>query len=332
MSEARMAWANIIYNGMDVTEQLRGYLETFQYTDVADGESDTISIELCNLGREWISGFYPSHNDKLITKIITEHWNRAGKKNFYCGKFVVDDVSFSGRPLKCKIEAISSPASEAFKTANRTKVWKQVTVEGIGAEIAKKYGLAFSYEGSGITVKKMEQSEESDSDFYCSLCQKYGLGIKIFSNKIVVYDKKIYEGKPASIVLDETDMLSWEYNTTLTGTYTGAKIQYTDPETEKDTMVTVGSTKRLYQVNEKVDSAADAELIGAAEVNKANEQLITMSVTMMANTRVIATSTVTITGLNKLNGKYFVDKVTHSVGSGGYTMALEMHKIQKRIG
>lgn len=329
--KARKAWANIIYNGNDVTEQLKGYLESFSYTDAADGESDTLSIELCNMGKEWISSFYPSHQDILITKIITENWETTGRKSFYCGKFVVDSVSFSGRPLKCKIEAISSPANEAFKTANRTKVWKKATIEGIGKEITERYKLSFSYEGSSIAIKKMEQSEQNDSDFYCGLCQKYGLGIKIFANKIVVYDKKDYESKPALVTLDETDMLSWEYSTNLTGTYTGAKVQYTDPETEKDTVVTVGNEKRLYQTNEKVDSVADAELIGAAEVNKANEELITMSVTIMADIRIIATSTIKVTGLYELNGNYFVDKVTHSVGSGGYTMALEMHKIQKRI-
>lgn len=57
-----------------------------------------------------------------------------------------------------------------------------------------------------------------------------------------------------------------------------------------------------------------------------------MSVTIMANNRIAAGSTVNIKGLYQLSGKYFVDKVTHNISpDGAYTMALELHKCQKRI-
>ena len=46
----------------------------------------------------------------------------------------------------------------------------------------------------------------------------------------------------------------------------------------------------------------------------------------------MAGSTVGVKGLNRIDGKYFVDKATHSIGAdGAYTMSLEMHKCQKRI-
>jgi len=89
---------------------------------------------------------------------------------------------------------------------------------------------------------------------------------------------------------------------------------------------------RTYKVSEQADNAAEARLIAAAKVNEANEQITTLSGNIWPNPNIVAAATVKVSGMGKIDGKYFVDSSTTSVsGSGGASQHIEMHKCQKRI-
>lgn len=309
------------------------YNEGFTYEDAASGESDTISITLTNIDLRWANKWMPKKGDKLTAKIIEKSWDKAGqKKSFDCGKFCLDDLSFSGPELICTIGGVSVPEGNAFRSTERSKTWKKATLKEVGAEIAKKYHLKLQYTGGTIKLGTIEQSNESDSSFLKKICQDYGMAIKIYSGKIVIYDKGSFEARSPVATLKPADLQDWSYNTTLIGTYTGASITYTSGKDDKEMKCVVGSGKRMLNINEKVESLQEAQIKACARVNAENEKAVTMSVTIMANNRIAAGSTVNIKGLYQLSGKYFVDKVTHIISpDGAYTMALELHRCQKRI-
>ena len=50
----RKAVPEIKFNGKNVSTTLAHYIESFSYTDVASGESDSIDISLHNIGMEWL--------------------------------------------------------------------------------------------------------------------------------------------------------------------------------------------------------------------------------------------------------------------------------------
>ena len=158
------------------------------------------------------------------------------------------------------------------------------------------------------------------------------MAIKIYYGKIIIYDKGVYEARPPVTTIYARDMQDWSYNTTLTGTYTGAMIKYTSGADDKELVCAVGSGSRILNLNEKVESLKEAQIKACARVNAENERAETMSVTIMADTRITAGSNIEIEGLCRIDGKYFVDKVTHQIeAEGAYTMALELHKCQRRI-
>ncbi len=309
------------------------YNSGFSYTDPASGESDMISVQLTNIDMRWANKWMPKRGDKLTAKITERSWEKQGrKKTFYCGKFCLDDLSYSGPELTCTIGGVSVPEGNAFRCTERNKTWENVTLKEIAAEISGKYHLKLSYTGEAIKLGKVEQSSETDSGFLKKLCDDYGMALKIYSGKIVIYDKGQFEGKKPVVTLKKADLQEWSYNTTLVGTYTGAKIAYTSDEDDKEVKCVVGNGKRMLNINEKVGSLQEAQLKACARVNAENEKATTMSVTIMANTKIAAGSTIRIKGLCHLSGKYFVDKVTHRLGPDeAYTMALELHKCQKRI-
>lgn len=309
------------------------YNEGFSYTDSASGESDTISITLTNIDLRWANKWMPKKGDKLTATIIEKSWDKAGqKKSFYCGKFCLDDLNYSGPELTCTIGGVSVPEGNAFRSTGRSKIWKKVTLKEISAEIAKRYHFELQYTGETIKLGTIEQNNESDSSFLAKVCQDYGMAIKIYNGKIVLYDKGSFEARKPVATLKKSDLQEWNYNATLVGTYTGATIKYTSGKNDKEMKCIVGSGKRMLNLNEKVESLQEAQLKACAKVNRENEKAVTMSVTIMANNRIVAGSTINIEGLYYLSGKYFVDKVTHNISSdGAYTMLLELHKCQKRI-
>lgn len=324
----RKAALSIKYKGTALDAKIQEQATSFSYTDVASGASDSLSITLQNMEKKWLNEWLPSKGDSITANIILKNWEKAGdKKTFKCGTFTIDDLSFSGRPLSAGIGAVSAPASAGFKVTRKSKTWEDVTIKEIASKIAEAAGLKLYYSAANIKISEVEQSSETDSSFLYGLCEKYGLAMKVYSNKLVIFDEVAYEKKAKVATINETDMLSWSYNTTIDGTYTGVRLKYTNPTNKKTTSVTVGTTERLYEYSAQVDSKYDAELQAAAKLRNENKKADTMEVKILANPVIVASSVVEIRGLGKLNGLYYVDKVKHTVGTG-YTMSLSLHRFK----
>lgn len=182
----------------------------------------------------------------------------------------------------------------------------------------------------GRSIKSVEQSEQTDCEFYMNLCNTYGLAMKVYAQKIVVYDREAYKKKGAAAVLSPSNMKSWSWQQDQAGTYTGGEFTYTSPATEKEIKVTVGKGSRILKQSGKADSKADAERKIKAAVAKANHGKTKLSATIVGNASLVASQCVQVVGLGKLSGKYYIDTITHNVsGSGGYTMDLEMSLVEE---
>lgn len=309
------------------------YTEGFTYVDPASGESDTVSITFSNVDLRWANQWMPKKSDKLTAKIVVKSWIKEGKKDvFYCGKFCIDDVSYTGPALTCTINGVSVPEGNAFRSTERSKTWKMATLREVAEEIAGKYHLGLLYNADTVKMGTIEQSSESDSSFLKKVCEDCGLAIKIYDGEIVIFDKARYEAMEPMVVLKREDLQDWSYNTTLVGTYTGVCITYTSGKDDKEMKCIIGGGSRILNINEKVENLQEAQIKACARINAENEKAITMNVTIMADIRIVAGTNVRIKGLYHLSGKYFVDKVTHNLGPDeAYTMTLELHKCQKRF-
>ena len=340
MSNARKAVPSLSFNGKNVSTKLADYLESVSCEDVASGSSDSIDITLQNIDMKWMNQWYPTKGDKISGTITFQDWNKDGenlKRN--CGTFILDEVKFSGGPLKVSLGGVAIPANESFKVRERTKTWKNVTIKNIANEIAKRYGLSLSYSGPTITIASIEQSDKTDSAFLYDLCKKYGLSMKVFNNKIVVYDQTQQEKKAASATITRDSFIDdeWEYTDSIEGTYTGARISYKSGEDNEEISVYLGlkaenaAGSRVLNITEVADDYDAAYYMAAAQVNQSNEQATTISGKIWPNPKICAGICVTISGMGKANGKYFVDKSTVEVSDSRTTQSVELHKCQTRL-
>uniref|UniRef100_A0AAU8B575 Tail protein n=1 Tax=Dulem virus 34 TaxID=3145752 RepID=A0AAU8B575_9CAUD len=328
----RRAEVELTYNGAAVTTKMAPYQTEVAYTDPASGEADSLDISIHDRETQWTTAWVPITGDTLSATIKALDWTQEGDNRVLpCGFFVLDSYSFSGWPLVGVISSVSVPADGAFMATERTKTWENVTIQEIGKEIAARAGieLAWDVEGEPFTIKSVEQSEQTDCDFYMSLCDTYGLAMKVYAQKIVVYDREAYKAKDAVGKITEEDLESWSWSKNMAGTYTGGEYTYTDPATEEEIKVTVGTGTRILKMSGKADSQADAERKIQAAVNKANHGAAQITATIMGNASMVASQCVTVVGLGKLSGKYYIDSITHRVsGDGGYTMEMEMSLVE----
>ena len=336
----RQCVPDLEFNGKKVNTELDGYLQSVKYTDIADGESDTIDITLQNIEKRWLKGWWPKKKDVIVAKFKFKNWYESGDASVLrCGRFTLDDVSYSGGPLVCEMSGIAVPKSSKFQSRKRTQTWKGVTVKQIGQRIAKRYNLGFRYDAKQIKVEKLEQSEEEDCSFLKKLAEKYDLGMKIYRNKIVLWDKGRYERRKPIAYISRRQWVDddWKFESSLDGVYTGCLITYKDSKSsKKDLNVYVGlkaknaKGARTLKINESCSSAAEARQKAAAKVNESNTKAMTLEGTIFPNPKICSGCTVRVTGIGRGNGKYFVDKMTLEVSDSETVQKLEMHKVQKR--
>lgn len=329
---ARRASAEIKYNGTAITAKLEGQYNEVAYTDPASGEADTVDISIQDKGRKWITAWRPRDGDTMEVKICVHDWGHEGdNQSLDCGSFTLDDYNFSGWPVTGSISGVSVPADTAFRTTERTKTWENITIQEIGREIAKRAGieLVWDVEGQPWPLKCVEQSKQTDCDFLAKICEEYGLAMKVYARKIVIYDREAYKAKDAAVTIGEEEINSWSVGHSMGGTYTGGEFTYTDPATEEEIKVTVGTGPRILKESGKADSKADAERKIKAKIAAANHGADTLSISIAGRTDIMAAICVSIPAIGDMSGKYFLDKVTSRVSSsGGFTMDLEMSLVE----
>jgi len=322
----RRADVDLIYNGAAVNTQMADFKGGITYTDPASGEADTIDLGIHDRSGQWMTAWMPIQGDTIVATIKVTDWDAEGdNRELPCGFFILDDFTFSGPPTTGTISGISTPSEGAFKALQRSKTWENVTIQEVGKEVAARAGieLVWDVEGEPVTLASVEQSEQTDCDLITELCATYGYSVKVYAKKLVVFDREAYKAKDTVGIIRETDIKTWAWNRTLAGTYTGGEYAYTDPASEEDMVVSVGMGTRILKVTGKADSKADAQRKIQAAVDNANHGAVTLSVTMQGNARWVASQCITVTGLGKLSGKYYIDRITHTLGQG-YEMALDL--------
>ena len=340
-SRARIAKPSLTFNGKNVDESLKPYLVSVTYVDPAEGESDSITVELMNRDLIWLKDWYPQLGDTIEGTLKFIRWEGSSTLTLPCGSLLCDTITASGWEHVFKIEGVSSPINTDFDTKDVTKTWKDVTLAGVGNQIAGKYGMSCEYEADEIKIKSLEQTEKTDCKFLEETVKKYGLCMKIYKKKIRIFDKGKLEEKGPVKTIKLTDMVdgNYTYKDSAQGVYDGAEIKYKNGKKESDTLkITVSASKkpvkgsRMLKISQKADDAKEARRIAAAKVNESNEKQETMNTSIWPDVSVVAGVTVTISGFGHADGKYFVDKVTWRMeGDGKASQDLEMHKCQTRI-
>lgn len=334
--QARRANITINYMGVDITKDIQPDLLSFKYTDNASSTADDIDIELKDEKAKWLNGWFPQKGDRIKATINTLNWHKDGDVgSLYCGDFIVDEPEYSGRPRKMTLKGISIPSNTNFTTTKKSRAWENIKLSAIAQNIADSAGLDLFFDApSDPLYDRKDQSETPNMSFLSDLCKKEGFGFKVTDSKIVIYDEVKYEQQASIITLSENGGLvnSYSFKTTLTNSsYVGCRVKYRNAKkgTIIDYLYTIKDdiedTDKIYELNQIVTSLDEAIRLAQKTLRAMNKKETTANLNVVGDLIYIGAVCVELAGFGAFNGKYFVDKASHSIPN--YNIDLEMHRV-----
>lgn len=274
---------------------------------------------------------------KLVSAVLVQkNWNDTGKDlTLDMGTFEIDSIDMSGPPDKVTVKSTSIPYTSKLRMERKNKAWEKISLKGIGQEIAGKNGLKLMYEaGENPTYKRKEQVQTSDIKFLQNLCHAAGMALKVTTLTIVIYDAAEYDKKPVvrTFKKGSGDIISYKMGTKLTDTaYTSCHVSYTDPDSKETIEYTYTpdsktGTGQTLEVNEKVNSKAEAIRLAKKRLREKNTQEYTASLKVVGDVSLVAGITVKLKGFQQFDKKYKVTQAKHNL-LDGYTVDLSLKQV-----
>lgn len=301
------------------------------------GETSSTVKEAGSSEKKKSGGSSSGASPKLVSAVlIQKNWNDTGKDlTLDMGTFEIDSVDMSGPPDKVTVKSTSIPYTSKLRMEKKNKAWEKISLKGIGQEIAGKNGLKLMYEASdNPTYKRKEQVQTSDIKFLQNLCHAAGMALKVTTLTIVIYDAAEYDKKPAvrTFKKGSGDIISYKMGTKLTDTaYTSCHVSYTDPDSKETIEYTYTpdsktGTGQTLEVNEKVNSKAEAIRLAKKRLREKNTQEYTASLKVVGDVSLVAGITVKLKGFQQFDKKYKVTQAKHNL-LDGYTVDLSLKQV-----
>lgn len=361
-SKARRTAVQVIFDGADITADVRPYLLSLTYTDSEEDESDSLQIQLQDRGGLWLESWLnqaveASAASKLsMSAVITpENWGSGGG-SLLTGNFELDSVEAGGPPATVSIKGSSLAYGASIRQTKKTKAWENYSLSGIAREIAGNAGLSCRYEAaSDPTYKRKEQTKKSDIKFLSELCHDKGISLKCTDGQLVLFDQSVYEAMPPVMTIrrgggrilpaapqahgaygkspDCEAYIDYSLSTGAAETqYGSCRVSYADPATGKCIEGTAaaagddGKSEQRLEITARVSSTGEAKELAEKHLRLHNKFNRSASFTLPGNTSLVAGVTVMLEGFGGWDGKYMVKQAAHTVG-GGYTTKIDLRKV-----
>ena len=342
MTLARRAWAEVVYQGKDISAALQPYLLGVSYTDHQGGKADEVSIDLQDRDALWRGDWLPGQGDTLQVRIHADEWGEGGG-TLFCGTFTLDKLGLAGPPSTVKLSGVSVPTGLAARKTKRSRAWENASLQTIAGDVAASARMTLVFDAADTPpLDRVDQRSETDLAFLARLCEERHYALKVTDNQLVVWSIADYAARPefTTYTLGESRVLSWSIDVKAYLYTPKVKVVYQDPWWGVPQQSTVAAAEALRGnaeddplglqqqsfddaaaevIRQRARSKAEAEAKAKAALLARTEHSAEGSLTVVGDVRLVAGNTIRLAGWNKLDGKYLVEKAEHSLGRG-YTV------------
>jgi phage protein D len=201
----------VIYNGVNITENLSKEIEYIRFTDNLRGNADDIELLINNYDGKWYGPFKPIKGDVIELQI----------GDLLCGAFQVDAINYSLLPKTVTIQAQSAKTLRQNVTTKLNRAYQDTSFYAVVRDIAALLKLTPELYCQDVPVTQALYPNISIGGIMNSLCNRYGYTWKI-TNRTGVYGETI---KDKLVVVDENQLygtdpvftLEWGKSTVVPG-------------------------------------------------------------------------------------------------------------------
>lgn len=327
---ARRMTASLQYNGHDISAELAPLLVNVTYTDNAGERADELSVTTGDLDLLWGGRWTPTAGDTLTCTLIGQHWYGEGKHAVLpCGSFEICADTQELESGQYTVRATSVPLSLGIRRQRRNRAWEHLPLRAIAQQIAQDSGLTLLYDAPvNPTFERRDQQYHSDLAFLQQLAGQFGIRVKLRPPMLILFDEARYEARPAAVTITAATPISGgSIERNYDEVYAACVVEYHKPDTGKEGLFATYTPPHplpvadVLRVNERVETAADAELLARARLREHNRQAYTGSLALPFEPSIVGATVFASQGRNRPDdGRYFVDRVTHSTADARSTV------------
>lgn len=179
----------VIFNGVDISEDIAHSISSLTYTDNSKNAIDDLDLELENLDYRWLNEWYPDENAQLIVGIYED----LGEKSKFLdlGTFYVDEPTFDNDRMSLKCIAI--PLNQNIRDQKNTVAWEQITLTELVTKIATKHEMSAKLYCDDDLFERLDQDNETDLAFINRIIKDIGINMKISDDTIIIFDDEKME-------------------------------------------------------------------------------------------------------------------------------------------
>ena len=231
MALARNIKVIIIFNKVDISEDIAHSISSLNYTDNSKNAIDDLELELENLDYRWLKEWYPDENAQLVVGIFED---LGDKSNFLdIGTFYIDEPSFENQRLSLKCIAI--PLNGNIRDQKKTVAWEKITLKELVTKIANKHEMNAEIYCDNEFFERLDQEQETDLSFINRVVKETGLNLKVSDDKIIVFDDEEMEKNETidKFSVDDYRIRSFSLKKKNKEIYDKVEVSYYDPDKKK---------------------------------------------------------------------------------------------------
>lgn len=328
-------------DGIDRTLKVWEHLQSIDYEDAEDGESDSLSFSVAN------DPPFAIPSPGALVKFWLG-WKEAGGLKYF-GAFVVDESSIELNPAQMRVSAKSANWNSSSKGSKnekerRDREWENVTLADLARKIASEHGLK-SKVAVHVHYPHIAQTGEGNLSFLQRLAAEMGAVFAVKDNTILVYPPN--KGSRPQTTLIYTESVSGSFTAKAREEYSEVETKWWDKKEAREKKV---SSKRKKRKEKWWNDAGDRSATGAATKHTFKKRYHSASeaqtaadnymaklergefegeLTLPGDPNLVAGAEVTLEGFKPetINGRYLAKSVSQTVSKSGWTTRVSLESL-----
>lgn len=269
MDFARNIRVIVIFNKVDISDEIAHSISSLNYTDNSKNAIDDLEIELENLDYRWLKEWYSDEDAQLLVGI---HEELETETNFWdLGTFYVDEPTFEDQKLTLKCLAL--PLDQNIRDQKNSVAWERVTLKELVMQIANKHEMNAELYAENVFFERLDQNKETDLAFINRVVKEIGLNMKVSDDKIIIFDDEEMEKNDTIEVFNIKDyrIRSFSLKKKNKEIYDKVEVSYYDPD-KKKVVKEIITKEELDKRNEVTTGDSEEKESKAKDSKKTNKK------------------------------------------------------------
>lgn len=342
---------SLMYEGKNITQDVKPYLLDLTYTDYLAGQSDEIDLTFEDREQKWINSWFPTQGDKLTVAI-----GYKGYELTPLGSFEITEVEWTYDVLSgsvVSVKGLSAGISKASRTV-QPKAYENTTLKKLVEMVAQRLKLNVTGTIAHVPIKRVTQYQERDVEFLTRLANEYHHSFKIEGNTLIFTTmeslKQLFttmeslKQRQSVQDLDLTQVISIRLKDNVKDTAKKVEVkgfnsqkkqviksekQVDDSKGSKDKTKHKPKLTNTLKIVTRGESQEQIDARAKSAQQQQEDEQQAGNISLIGNPKLVAGNTINLTNMGVFTGKYLIKSARHHLSrTQGYSTEIEIRMVK----